>query len=65
MMYGALSKKGLPVAAQFYETEQHGFRQAETIKQSLENELRFYQLVFNLRPRREISFIGEIETDNL
>jgi len=65
MMYDALSKKGLPVAAQYYETEQHGFRQAETIKQSLENELRFYQLVFNLRPRQEISFIGEIETDNL
>ena len=65
MMYDALSKKGLPVAAQYYESEQHGFRQAETIKQSLENELRFYQLVFDLRPRREISFIGDIETDNL
>lgn len=65
VMYDALSRKGLPVAAQYYATEQHGFRQAETIKQALENELRFYQLVFNLRPGREISFIGEIETANL
>ena len=65
MMYDALSKKGVPVAAQYYESEQHGFRQAETIKQSLENELRFYQLVFDLRPRQEISFIGDSETDNL
>jgi dipeptidyl aminopeptidase/acylaminoacyl peptidase len=65
MMYGALSNKGLPVAAQYYESEQHGFRQADTIKQSLENELRFYQLIFDLRPRQQISFIGEIETDNL
>ena len=65
VMYDALSKKGLPVAAQYYESEQHGFRQAETIKQSLENELRFYQLIFNIRSRQEIIFIGDIETDNL
>ncbi|MBE9568219.1 MAG: S9 family peptidase, partial [Proteobacteria bacterium] len=48
-MFTALSKKGLTVAAQYYEGEQHGFRKAETIEQSLENELSFYQLVFKLK----------------
>ena len=64
-MFDALDKKGLAVAAQYYEGEQHGFRKAETIKQSLENELSFYQLIFNLKPRDEISFKGNIQINNI
>jgi len=64
-MFDALDKKGLAVAAQYYEGEQHGFRKAETIKQSLENELSFYQLIFNLKPRDEISFKGNIQVNNI
>jgi dipeptidyl aminopeptidase/acylaminoacyl peptidase len=64
-MFDALNKKGLPVAAQYFKGEQHGFRKAETIKQSLENELSFYQLIFNLRPKDEISFEGDIQIRNI
>ena len=64
-MFAALNKKGLPVAAQYYQGEQHGFRKAETIIQSLENELSFYQLVFNLKAKDEIKFIGDIQIKNI
>ncbi|MFV2004672.1 MAG: prolyl oligopeptidase family serine peptidase [Gammaproteobacteria bacterium] len=64
-MFDALNKKGLPVAAQYFAGEQHGFRKAETIKQSLENELSFYQLIFNLKPKDDISFKGEIQIKNI
>lgn len=64
-MFAALDKKGLPVAAQYYEGEQHGFRKAETIKQSLENELSFYQLIFNLKPKDKIDFKGDIQIKNI
>ncbi len=64
-MFDVLNKKGLPVAAQYYAGEQHGFRKAETITQSLENELSFYQLVFGLKPRNEISFKGNIQIKNI
>ncbi len=64
-MFEVLYKKGLPVAVQYYEGEQHGFRKAETIKQSLENELSFYQLVFNLKAKDEICFNGDIELRNI
>jgi dipeptidyl aminopeptidase/acylaminoacyl peptidase len=64
-MFHALSKKGLPVAAQYFAGEQHGFRKAETIITSLENELNFYRLVFKLTPRDEISFIGDILLGNI
>ena len=64
-MVAALIKKGLPVAAQYYAGEQHGFRKAETIIQSLENELSFYQLIFGLKPKDEINFIGDIELKNI
>ncbi len=64
-MVAALTKKGLPVAAQYYAGEQHGFRKAETIIQSLENELSFYQLIFGLKPKDEINFIGDIELKNI
>jgi dipeptidyl aminopeptidase/acylaminoacyl peptidase len=64
-MFAALDKKGLPVAAQYYPGEQHGFRKAESIKQSLENELAFYQLIFKLKPKAEINFQGEIQINNI
>lgn len=64
-MFDALDKQGLPVAAQYFTGEQHGFRKAETIKQALENELGFYQLVFNLKPKDEISFKGGITISNI
>jgi len=64
-MFSALDKKGLCVAAQYFENEQHGFRQAETIKQTLENELRFYQLVLGLKAEEKIHFSGDIEIKNI
>lgn len=64
-MFDALNRKGLPVAAQYFEGEQHGFRKADTIKQSLENELGFYQLIFNLKANDEIAFKGNIEIKNI
>lgn len=47
-MYEALKKKHLPVAYLTFEGEQHGFRQAETIKRSLQSELSFYCRVFGI-----------------
>ena len=64
-MVAALDKKALPVAVQYYAGEQHGFRKAETIMQSLENELSFYQLIFGLRAKDEINFIGNIQIKNI
>ena len=64
-MFAALDKKGLPVAVQYFAGEQHGFRKAETVIQSLENELSFYQLVFRLKAKDEISFKGDIELKNI
>jgi len=63
-MFEALDKKGLPVAAQYFAGEQHGFRKAETIEQCLENELSFYQLIFNLKPEDKIYFKGKIQIKN-
>ena len=63
-MFAALDKKGLPVAAQYFAGEQHGFRKADTIKQALENELGFYQLIFNLKPKDKIHFEGNIQIRN-
>jgi len=64
-MFAALDKKGLPVAAQYFAEEQHGFRKAETIEQCLENELSFYQLIFNLKEKNEIYFKGSIQIKNI
>ncbi|MEY3866307.1 MAG: hypothetical protein RLZZ338_198 [Cyanobacteriota bacterium] len=46
MMVEAIKAKGLPVAYVAYEGEQHGFRQAENIKRTLDGELYFYGRVF-------------------
>jgi dipeptidyl aminopeptidase/acylaminoacyl peptidase len=49
MMADAVAKKGLKVKYVTFEGEQHGFRKAENIIRSLEEELAFYQDVFQLR----------------
>lgn len=64
-MVSALDKKDLPVAALYFEGEQHGFRKAETIKQALENELSFYQLVFHLKPKEKVKFSDKLEIYNI
>jgi dipeptidyl aminopeptidase/acylaminoacyl peptidase len=46
LMVAALQKKGVPVAYVPFAGEQHGFRQAQNIKRSLEGELYFYSRVF-------------------
>lgn len=46
MMVTALKEKGVPVAYVAFPGEQHGFRQAQNIKRSLEAELYFYSQVF-------------------
>jgi len=46
MMVEALRQKKLPVAYVAFAGEQHGFRQAENIKRSLDGELYFYSRVF-------------------
>lgn len=41
-IYQALKKKGVPVALIEYEGEQHGFRKAENIKYTLEQQMVFF-----------------------
>jgi len=41
-IYKALKEKGLPVALVEYEGEQHGFRKAENIKFTLEQQMVFF-----------------------
>nr|WP_283251785.1 prolyl oligopeptidase family serine peptidase [Aeromicrobium duanguangcaii] len=58
----ALRRKGLPVAYRLYDGEQHGFRQAENIKDSLEAELSFYAQVLGFAlPADERIPVLEIE----
>ena len=45
-MVEALRNKKLPVAYLAFQGEQHGFRQADTIKRVLDAELYFYSRVF-------------------
>jgi dipeptidyl aminopeptidase/acylaminoacyl peptidase len=45
MMVEALRRKGIPVAYLLFEHEQHGFRQASSIRRSLEAELYFYSKI--------------------
>ena len=46
LMVEALRAKGVPVAYVAFEGEQHGFRQANNIKRSLDSELYFYSKIF-------------------
>lgn len=45
-MHAALLKKKIPTALKIYKGEQHGFRKAENIEDSLNSELYFYSKVF-------------------
>lgn len=54
MMVKVLTQKGLPVAYVPFEGEQHGFRQAENIKRSLDGEFYFYAKIFNFEPADQI-----------
>ncbi len=49
-MVATLRQKGLPVAYLAFEGEQHGFRQAATIRRALEAELYFYGRIFGFSP---------------
>jgi dipeptidyl aminopeptidase/acylaminoacyl peptidase len=62
MMVEMLNKKGLPVAYILYKGEQHGFRQAENIKRTLDGEFYFYSQVFGFTPADTIE---PVEIKNL
>jgi dipeptidyl aminopeptidase/acylaminoacyl peptidase len=64
MIVDALRKKGLPVAYRLYAGEQHGFRQAENIKDALQSELSFYAQVLGFDLPAEES-IARLEIENL
>ncbi|MGK7930208.1 MAG: prolyl oligopeptidase family serine peptidase [Microcystaceae cyanobacterium] len=49
-MVEGMKEKGIPVAYVPYEGEQHGFRQAENIKRSLDGEFYFYSQIFGFKP---------------
>lgn len=58
-IYQALKEKGLPVALVEYEGEQHGFRKAENIKFTLEQQMVFFaRLVGNFKVADEITPIS-------
>ena len=61
MMHDALLKKGIPTCLKIYEGEQHGFRKAENIEDSLDSELAFYGRVFGIDIPNAIA----IEIDNM
>jgi dipeptidyl aminopeptidase/acylaminoacyl peptidase len=62
MMVEMLNQKGLPVAYILYKGEQHGFRQAENIKRTLDGEFYFYSQVFGFTPADTIE---PVEIKNL
>jgi dipeptidyl aminopeptidase/acylaminoacyl peptidase len=49
-MVSALRDSGVPVAYFSFREEQHGFRQAATVRRTLEAELSFYGYVFGFEP---------------
>ncbi len=61
-MLEAMRSRGLPVAYVPFADEQHGFRRAENIKQSIGNELYFYCRVFGIESAD--SAVG-VEIENL
>ena len=65
LMHAAMLKKGLPCALKIYQGEQHGFRKAENIEDSLNSELYFYSRVFE--PRFEVAGdeVGAFPIDNM
>jgi dipeptidyl aminopeptidase/acylaminoacyl peptidase len=61
-MVAALRAKGVPVAYVAFAGEQHGFRQAENIKRSLDGEIYFYSRVFGFELADEVE---PVEIENL
>jgi dipeptidyl aminopeptidase/acylaminoacyl peptidase len=61
-MHAAVKARGLPVAYLLFAGEQHGFRQAETIRRVFEAELYFYGRVFGFVPAGSIE---PVEIENL
>jgi dipeptidyl aminopeptidase/acylaminoacyl peptidase len=62
MMHDALKAKGIAVACEMFAGEQHGFRRAETIVRTLEDELVFYGRVFGFQP---VGALPQVQIDNL
>jgi dipeptidyl aminopeptidase/acylaminoacyl peptidase len=54
MMVTALIEKQIPVAYITFPEEQHGFRQAASIKRALTGEFYFYSRIFGFQPAEEI-----------
>ena len=64
LMFDAVRAKGLPVAYVTFELEAHGFRRAETIRQSLESELYFYGKIFGFTPADTIKPVTIFNLDH-
>jgi dipeptidyl aminopeptidase/acylaminoacyl peptidase len=64
LVVAALREKGLPVAYRLYDGEQHGFRQAQNIVDSLQAELSFYAQVLDFELPVEEG-IPTLEVENL
>jgi dipeptidyl aminopeptidase/acylaminoacyl peptidase len=62
IMTGAMREKGIPFAYLSFEGEQHGFRQAATIRRSTDAELYFYGRVLGFTPAGDIEPV-EIENE--
>jgi dipeptidyl aminopeptidase/acylaminoacyl peptidase len=62
-MVSALRKKGVPVAYILFEGEQHGFRQAASIKRALDAELYFYSKIFRFTPPKGIEAVEIMNLD--
>ena len=54
-MASALDAKGIPYAYLTFEGEQHGFRQASTIRRALEAELYFYGRILGFDPADQVA----------
>eukprot|EP01138_Halocafeteria_seosinensis_P001945 gb/GECG01001992.1/.p1 GENE.gb/GECG01001992.1/~~gb/GECG01001992.1/.p1 ORF type:complete len:713 (+),score=73.71 gb/GECG01001992.1/:1-2139(+) len=50
LLFKALKEKGIKTSLVIFEGEQHGFRKAENIRQSLDGELQWYGKVWGFRP---------------
>ncbi|KAI3947649.1 hypothetical protein MKX01_034314 [Papaver californicum] len=62
-VHKALKQKGLPVALVEYEGEQHGFRKAENIKHTVEQQMMFFaRLIGHFKVADEIT---PIKVDNV
>jgi dipeptidyl aminopeptidase/acylaminoacyl peptidase len=61
-MVSALKLKGIPVSYVRFENEQHGFRQASTIRTALDSELYFYAVILGFDAADELT---PVHIDNL